>query len=104
MNTTFHFASAQEISTAVLDAIRQAYQEKPISIYIKEDSHVIPDWQMQEVRRRDIEMKNDSAYLLNCDAVIDELERELEYIKSFQHTQKWTFLMLQNGMNCNKKV
>jgi hypothetical protein len=37
MNTTFQFASAQDVSPAILEAIRQAYQEKPISIYIQED-------------------------------------------------------------------
>jgi hypothetical protein len=78
MNTTFHFASAQEISPAILEVIRQAYQEKPVSIYIQEDSTIVPDWQMQEVRRRDMAMKNDPACLLDCDTVFSELEMELE--------------------------
>jgi hypothetical protein len=78
MNTTFQFASAQEISPAILEVIRQAYQEKPISIYIQEDSPIVPDWQMREVRRRDLAMKNNPALLLDCDSVINELEMELE--------------------------
>jgi hypothetical protein len=80
MNTTFHFASAQEISPAILEVIRQAYQEKPVSIYIQEDSTIVPDWQMQEVRRRDMAMKNDLVCLLDCDTVFSELEMELERI------------------------
>jgi hypothetical protein len=80
MNTTFQFASAQEISPAILEAIRQAYQEKPVSIYIQEDSPFIPDWQMREVRRRDLEIKDNPACFLDCDAVISELEMELEKI------------------------
>ena len=78
MNTTFHFASAQEITPAILDVIRQTYQEKPVSVYIREEELVVPDWQMQEVRRRDAIMENNPAYLLDCDTVISELEKELE--------------------------
>jgi len=80
MNTTFQFTSAQEITPAILEVIRQAYHEKPVSIYIREDDSVVPDWQMQEVRRRDLALKNNPAYLLDCDAVISELEMELERI------------------------
>jgi len=78
MDTTFHFTSAREISPAILDVIKQAYQEKPVYIYIREDNFVVPDWQMQEVRRRDVSIKNNPAYLLDCDIVISELEKELE--------------------------
>jgi len=80
MNTTFHFTSAQEISPAILEVIRQAYQEKPVSIYIREDDPIVPDWQMQEVRRRDIAMKDNPACMLDCNTVINELERELETV------------------------
>jgi len=37
MNATFHFASAQEVTPAILEVIRQTYQEQPISIYIEAD-------------------------------------------------------------------
>ena len=80
MNTTFHFASAQEITPNILDIIKQAYQEKPVSIYIQEDEQVVPDWQIQEVRCRDAAMENNPACLLDCDLVISELERELEAV------------------------
>ena len=78
MDTTFHFISAQEITPVILDVIKQAYQEKPVSIYIREDSLTVPDWQIQEVRRRDATMINNPAYLFDCDKVISELESELE--------------------------
>ena len=78
MDTTFHFTSAREITPVILDVIKQAYQEKPVSIYIREDKFVVPDWQIQEVKRRDVDMKNNPTYLLDCDMVIGELERELE--------------------------
>ncbi len=78
MDTTFHFASAREITPVILDVIRQAYQEKPVSIYIREDELEATNWQMQEVRCRDIAIENNPAYLLDCDMAISELERELE--------------------------
>jgi len=37
MNATFHFASAQEVTPAILEVIRQTYQEQPINIYIEAD-------------------------------------------------------------------
>ncbi len=80
INTTFHFSSAQEITPTILDIIKHAYHEKPISIYVREDEPAVPDWQMQEVRRRDAATKNDPACLLHCDTVIDELAKELETI------------------------
>ena len=80
MDTTFHFTSAREITPVILDVIKQTYQEKPVSIYIREENPVIPDWQIQEVRRRDAEIKNNPAYLLDCDLVISELEKELEMV------------------------
>ena len=53
MNTTFHFTSAQEVSPAILEAIRQAYQEQPINIYIEPDKSAMSDWEMQELKRRE---------------------------------------------------
>ena len=80
MDTTFHFTSAQEITPVILDVIRQAYKEKPVSIYIREDKFDVPDWQIQEVRHRDATMLNNPTYLLDCDTVIRDLERELETV------------------------
>jgi hypothetical protein len=78
MNTTFHFASAQEITPVILEVIRQVYQKKPVSIFIREEESIVPDWQIQEVRRRDADTGINTAGLLDCDQVISELERELE--------------------------
>ena len=80
MNTSFHFASAQEITPVILDVIRHAYQKRPVSIYIQDDEPVVPEWQMQEVRCRDAIMGNNPAHLLDFDKVISELERELEAV------------------------
>jgi len=56
MNATFHFSSAQEITPDIIDLIRHAYQERPVSIYIQEYDPFVPEWQIQEVRRRDAEI------------------------------------------------
>jgi hypothetical protein len=80
MDTIFHFASAQEVSPVILDVIKQSYREKPISIYIQEDKHYVPEWQKQEVRRRDELMNDNLSDLLDFDVVISELERELETV------------------------
>lgn len=78
MNTTFHFSSALEITPAIIDVIKHAYQEKPVSIYIQEYDPLVPDWQIQELRRRDAITGNNPKYFLDCDKVISELENELE--------------------------
>jgi len=80
MQSSFHFVSAQEFTPAILDIIRQTYKERPISIYIQEDEPFVPQWQIQEVRRRDALMVNNPEYLLDCDVVISELEKELEMV------------------------
>ena len=80
MNTTFRFASAQEITPVILDIIKNAYQEKSISIYIEEDEPLVPAWQVEEVRRRDEMMTNHSTPFLDCDATFAELDRELEAV------------------------
>jgi hypothetical protein len=80
MNTSFHFASAQEITFDILDIIKRAYREKPVSIYIQEAAPVVPEWQIQEVRRRDGIMAGNTSGLLDCDTVVSALERELETV------------------------
>ena len=53
MNATFHFTSAQELTPAILDVIRQVYQEQPISIYIRAEETIVNDWEMRELKRRE---------------------------------------------------
>ena len=77
MNASFHFTSAQELTPDIIDVIRHTYKEKPVSIYIQEDEPFVPEWQIQEVRRRDSIIGNNPVYLLDCDEVIKELENEL---------------------------
>jgi hypothetical protein len=80
MNTSFHFKSAQEITPDLVDVIRRTYQEKPVSIYIQENELFVPEWQIQEVRRRDAIIEKNHTCLLDCDMVVRELEKELEIV------------------------
>jgi len=80
MNTSFHFTSAQEITPDIVDVIRRAYQQKAVSIYIQEDELFVPEWQMQEVRRRDAIIEKNPACMIDCDVVLSELEKELEIL------------------------
>ena len=80
MNASFHFTSAQEITPDIIDVIRYTYKEKPVSIYIQEEEQFIPEWQIQEDRRRDAILQNNPASFLDCDLVISELEREIIFI------------------------
>ena len=80
MNTSFHFTSAQEITPDIVDIIRRAYQQKAVSIYIQEDEPFVPEWQMQEVRRRDAIIEKKPTYMIDCDVAFRELEKELEIV------------------------
>ncbi len=39
MYTTYHLASAQEVSTDILDAIKATFKSKPITIIVEEDDN-----------------------------------------------------------------
>ena len=80
MNAAFHFKSAHEITPEIIDVIKHAYQEKPVSIYIQEYDPFVPEWQIQEVRRRDVVTENNPVYFLDVDKVMSELENELEMV------------------------
>ena len=78
MNTTFHFASAQEITLDIIDVIRCAYQGKPVSIHIQEYEPFVPAWQKEEVRRRDAITGKNPVCFLDGEEVMSELESELK--------------------------
>lgn len=39
MYTTYHLTSAQEVSTDILDAIKDTFKSKPITIIVEEDEN-----------------------------------------------------------------
>ena len=38
MQTSFHFRSAQDITTEMLDKIKSTYKAKPVTIIVEEDN------------------------------------------------------------------
>lgn len=76
METTFHFSSADEISSDFIETLKAAFKKKPISITVEEDFH-IPNWQKQEVLRRQEYIKNHPESLLDFDEMMADLEKEL---------------------------
>lgn len=69
MYTTFHLASAQELTADILDAIKANFKSKPITIIVKEDDNdfelspeikTILDERMQE---------EESSYLTGEDSI-----------------------------------
>ncbi len=76
MDTTFRFSSAQEISEEFIEKLKSFYKDKSISITVKEDSD-IPEWQQQEVLRRQSHIKNHPESLVDFDKMIASLEKEL---------------------------
>ena len=52
MQTTYHFLSAQDLSTEILDTIKSTFKSKPITIIVKENEE-------------DIELSNEMKSMLN---------------------------------------
>jgi len=52
MQTTYHFLSAQELSTEILDSIKAKFKSKPITIIVKENDD-------------DIELSNEMKSMLD---------------------------------------
>jgi len=81
MNTTFHFASAQEISPAILEEIRKTYREQPISIYVETDEPTMSDLEMQELKRREqifLEPDDDFRRAITGDELRRRIHKDLE--------------------------
>jgi len=76
MYTTYHLSSAQEISLDIIEAIKTAFKEKPISITIEEEFQ-IPQWQKDEVLNRLEKYKENPTQTLDFDSMMDEIEKEL---------------------------
>lgn len=78
MYTTYHFKSAAEITTDVIEAIKTAFKGKSIVLTVEEDlSDNIPEWHKKIVYERLQEMEN------NPNEILDELEfqKKLHLIK-----------------------
>lgn len=77
MDTTFRFSSAQEITEEFIEKLKIFYKGKAISIRVTEDDSV-PEWQKEEVLRRQTYSKNHPESLIDFDEMMNSLEKELE--------------------------
>jgi hypothetical protein len=76
MYTTYHLASAQEVSTDILDAIKAAYKTKPITITIEEDESVEISTEMKAIL--DSRLNEDSANYLTADESLNQLKKRYD--------------------------
>lgn len=77
MDTTFRFSSAQEITEEFIEQLKSFYKGKAISITVKEET-LIPEWQKEEVLRRQAYIKNHPEALVDFDEMMIALEKELQ--------------------------
>jgi len=75
MYTTYHFLSAQELSTEILDSIKAKFKSKPITIIVKEneDDIELSDEMKSMLNDR---LKEDEATYLTLNESMDRLKRK----------------------------
>jgi len=75
MITTYHFSSAQEVNTEILDAIKAAFKSKAITITIEEDTsdHALTSEMKVELDER---LKEDESTYHTAEESIDKLQKK----------------------------
>ena len=73
MQTTYHLVSAQELSTEILDSIKEKFKSKPIIIIVKENEDDTElSIEMKSVLND--RLKEDEATYLTLDESMDRLK------------------------------
>lgn len=75
MYTTYHLASAQEVSVDILEAIKATFKSKPITIIVEEDE---ADYELS-TEMKDVlneRMKEDESTYLSADDSINQLNKK----------------------------
>ena len=75
MHTTYHFLSAQELSTEILDSIKAKFKSKPITIIVKENDDEIELSSEMKSMLND-RLKEDEATYLTLDESMDRLKEK----------------------------
>jgi hypothetical protein len=75
MYTTYHLASAQEVNSDILDAIKATFKSKPITIIVEEDEG---DFELAPEMKTvlDERLQEDEKTYLTAEASIDLLEKK----------------------------
>lgn len=77
MDTTFRFTSAEEITEEFIEKLKNLYEGVPISITVQEDFQ-IPEWQKEEVLKRQKHVENHPESLVDFDEMMSKLQQELQ--------------------------
>ncbi len=75
MYTTYHLASAQEVNTDILDAIKATFKSKPITIIVEEDHS---DFELTADMKAVLEerLKEDESIYLSAEESISQLNKK----------------------------
>ena len=76
MYTTYHFLSAQELSTEILDSIKAKFKSKPITLTVKEndDDEIELSNEMKSILND--RLKEDEATYLTLNESMDRLKNK----------------------------
>ena len=73
MYTTYHLASAQEVNSDILDAIKAAFKSKPITIIVEEDEDSFGlDAELMAIL--DERLEEDEATFISANELINQLD------------------------------
>ena len=78
MQTSFHFRSAQDITTEMLDKIKSTYKAKPVTIIVEEDNYT--DYKLSDEQKHilDQRLEEDIAEYLTSTESLERLKRKNE--------------------------
>lgn len=69
MYTTYHFSSAQELSTDILDSIKATFKKKPITIIVEEEEYdYILNQEMKSILDERLQ-EDENTYLTSEDSI-----------------------------------
>jgi len=77
MHTTYHFLSAQELSTEILDSIKAKFKSKPITIIVKENDDEIELSSEMKSMLND-RLKEDEATYITLKESMDRLKNKYD--------------------------
>jgi len=75
MQTTYHFLSAQEITSEILDSIKEKFKSGPITIVVKENKDEI-ELSKDMKSMLDDRLKEDEATYLSLNESMDRLKNK----------------------------
>lgn len=78
MQTSFHFNSAQDITTEMLEKIRSTYKAKPVTIIVEEDNSMFYSLSDEQKNILDNRLNESTADYISSAESIERLKRKNE--------------------------